>query len=64
MTKFQTWLEQFLSENHLTNLECGKLFEVNDSLIGHYRRGTRLPTYQTLQKIRKATKIDMNDIFE
>lgn len=48
----------------MTNVQCGEKFGVNDSLIGHYLRGTRFPTYTTLQKIRKATGIDMNELFD
>ncbi len=64
MTPFQIWLQRFLAETGMTNVQCGALFGVNDSLIGHYLRGTRAPTYATLQKIRDATKIDMNEIFK
>ncbi len=64
MNKFQRWLQEYLRNNNLTNVDCGKQFDVNDSLIGHYLRGTRMPTYATLQKIKKATGIDMNSLFE
>jgi transcriptional regulator with XRE-family HTH domain len=64
MNKFQKWLMEYLKQTGMTNVECGERFGVNDSLIGHYLRGTRLPTYTTLQKIRNATDIDMNDLFE
>lgn len=64
MNKFQRWLHDFLKKNNMTNVDCGRLFDVNDSLIGHYLRGTRMPTYSTLQKIKNATKIDMNDLFD
>lgn len=64
MNRFQKWLHEFLKENDLTNVQCGEKFGVNDSLIGHYLRGTRLPTYTTLQKIKNATGLNMNEIFE
>lgn len=64
MTRFQQWLEWFVHEQNITNVQCGDLFGVHDSLIGHYLRGTRAPTYETLQKIKKATKVDMNDLFD
>ncbi len=64
MNKFQNWLQEYLKTTRMTNVECGVHFGVNDSLIGHYLRGTRLPTYTTLQKIRQATSIDMNQLFE
>ena len=64
MTKFQKWLRRYLNETGMTNVQCGQKFQVNDSLIGHYLRGTRFPTYTTLQKIKKATGIDMNDLFD
>ena len=64
MNKFQKWLNDYLKKEGITNVEAGDRFKVNDSLIGHYLRGTRLPTYTTLQKIRDATKLDMNDIFD
>ncbi len=62
-TRFQDWLERFLADNGLTNAQCGDLFGVDDSLIGHYLRGSRAPTYTTLQKIRNATRVDMNDLW-
>ena len=64
MNKFQKWLQEYLRTTGMTNVECGEHFGVNDSLIGHYLRGTRLPTYHTLQKIKQATRIDMNSLFE
>lgn len=64
MNKFQKWLDNYLQQNEMTNVECGRLFGVNDSLIGHYLRGTRLPTYTTLQKIKDATKLNLNDLFD
>ena len=63
-SKFRVWLENFIKNNKLHNRDVGELFGVNDSLIGHYRKGTRLPTYTTLQRIRIATGIDMNDLFD
>ena len=63
-SKFRNWLEDFIKGNKLHNRDVGELFGVNDSLIGHYRKGTRLPTYTTLQRIRIATGIDMNDLFD
>ncbi|MCD4657371.1 MAG: hypothetical protein K8S87_07480 [Planctomycetes bacterium] len=63
-SKFRNWLEDFIKNNKLHNRDVGELFGVNDSLIGHYRKGTRLPTYTTLQRIKIATGIDMNDLFD
>ena len=63
-TRFQEWLERFLADSGMTNVQCGDLFGVNDSLIGHYQRGSRAPTYATLQKIRDATRIDMNELWD
>ncbi len=64
MNQFQKWLQEYLRTTGMTNVECGEHFGVNDSLIGHYLRGTRFPTYRTLQKIKQATSIDMNSLFE
>ncbi|MGE0433269.1 MAG: helix-turn-helix domain-containing protein [Planctomycetota bacterium] len=63
-TRFQDWLHDFLTESGMSNVQCGDLFGVNDSLIGHYLRGTRAPTYTTLQKIRDATNVDLNKLFD
>jgi len=62
--KFQQWLQKYLDATQMTNVQCADLFQVNDSLIGHYLRGTRAPTYLTLQKIKRATGLDMNEIFD
>ena len=64
MNKFQKWLHDYLKAQNMTNVQAGTKFGVNDSLIGHYLRGTRMPTYTTLQKIRNATGVDMNTLFD
>ena len=64
MNKFQKWLKRYLETSGMTNVQCGELFQVNDSLIGHYLRDTRFPTYATLQKIKRATGVNMNDLFD
>ena len=64
MNKFQKWLKRYLDTTQMTNVQCGELFQVNDSLIGHYLRGTRFPTYTTLAKIKRATGVDMNELFD
>ena len=63
-SKFREWLAEFIKENKLHNRDVGELFGVNDSLIGHYLNGTRLPTYTTLQRIKIATGIDINTLFD
>ena len=60
---FQTWLDGWMAENQLTNLAAAEIIGVNDSLIGHYLRGTRMPTYSTLAKIKAATGVDMDTLF-
>jgi len=63
-SKFREWLIEFIKENKLHQKDVGELFGVNDSLIGHYIKGTRLPTYTTLQHIKIATGIDINILFD
>ena len=63
-TKFRKWLQNFLKEREITNVECGLLFGVTEFRIGHYLRGTRTPTYEALQRIKQATGVDMNDLFD
>lgn len=62
-TPFQTWLVQYLESTDQTNVDFAHRVGINDSLVGHYIRGTRQPTYRTLQKIRKVLKLDMNLLF-
>lgn len=59
---FIDWLHRHLEEHNLTNRAFAKEIGVNDSLIGHYLRGTRIPTYVTLQKIKDVYDIDMNEV--
>lgn len=63
-TAFQTWLCDYLDTADITNFDFAARVGINDSLVGHYIRGTRHPTYRTLQKIRDALKLDMNTIFD
>ena len=62
-SKFREWLIKFIEENKLHQRDVAELFGVNDSLIGHYIKGTRLPTYTTLQRIKVVTGIDINFLF-
>ena len=64
MSKFQEWLLRYISERGITNAECAKAFGVHQSLITYYLKGTRQPTYETLQKIKRATGVDLNILFE
>ena len=61
--KFRDWLDKFLTDNDLSNRDAAILFGVNDCLIAFYLRGMRLPTYTTLQRIKVATKINLNILF-
>ena len=63
-TRFRTWLRNFIKEKGYSNRDAAVLFGINDSLIGHYLNGTRLPTYTTLQHIKAAIGIDMNILFD
>lgn len=62
-SKFQEWLRQYITENAISNAECAKRFGVHESLITYYLKGSRQPTYATLQKIKFATKADLNTMF-
>lgn len=62
-TKFQKWLFKYLEDNDLTNCAFAEMVLVNDSLIGHYLRGTRHPGYATLAKIANVTGADPRDWF-
>ena len=63
-TRFRTWLQEFIAEKEYSNRDVAVLFGINDSLVGHYLSGTRLPTYTTLQRIKIAIGIDMNLLFD
>lgn len=63
-TRFQAWLINYLESTNQTNCDFADRVEINDSLVGHYIRGTRHPTYRTLQKIRRALRLDMNILFD
>lgn len=63
--KFRRWLTTYIDKNSMSNLDAAKLFGINDSLVGHYLRGQRLPAYGTLQKIKTAVPdLDLNDLFD
>ncbi len=62
-TKFQDWLRQYITESGISNAECAKRFGVHESLITYYLKGARQPTYGTLQKIKFATGVDLNQLF-
>lgn len=62
-TPFQDWLRQYINDSSISNAECAKRFGVHESLITYYLKGTRQPTYSTLQKIKWATDVDLNQLF-
>ncbi len=62
-TKFQNWLREYITESSISNAECAKRFGVHESLITYYLKGSRRPTYGTLQKIKYATGVDLNLLF-
>lgn len=63
-TAFRKWLREYLDATGMTNIQCAEHVGVNDSLIGHYLRGTRLPTLVTLQKFVDACDPDVERFFD
>ncbi|MGL5000951.1 MAG: XRE family transcriptional regulator [Cetobacterium sp.] len=57
MNNFSKYLENFMRERELKLEYIAELTEVSFSLIGHYRKGIRSPSYKFLNKFFKAFNI-------
>jgi len=64
VTPFQKWLLNYMTSHQMTNREFAEMCEINPSLISHYLKGTREPSYPTLQKIKDALDLYVNILFE
>lgn len=59
--KFSKFLEEFLRKNDFTLDYVAEMTKSSFSSIGHYKRGTRIPSEEFIEKFLKAFNFTENE---